>query len=71
MYIQKRKQAGGQTMQSAAQKAFWSYQAATETPTLETAIAANAIRADTTQQQWEALSPGMRREIVRSAKRAI
>jgi hypothetical protein len=54
-------------MQSAAQKAFWSYQAATETPSLEHAIAANAISANTTQQQWEALSPGMRREIVRSA----
>lgn len=48
-------------------KSFWSYQAATETPSLEYAIAANAISANTTQQQWEALSPGMRREIVRSA----
>jgi hypothetical protein len=54
-------------MQSAAQKAFWSYQVEWETPSLEAAIAANAISANTTQQQWEALSPGMRREIVRSA----
>lgn len=54
-------------MQSAAQKAFWSYQADTETPSLEYAIAANAISANTTHQQWDALSPGMRREILRSA----
>jgi hypothetical protein len=56
-------------MSTAAQKAFWSYQASSETPSLGAAIAANAISVDTTLQQWEALSPGMRREIVRSAKK--
>lgn len=50
-------------------KSFWTYQAATETPSLEQAIRAGAIAASTTQEQWEAMSPGMRREIVRSAKK--
>lgn len=45
---------------------FWSYQPSGITPTLEAAIEIGAIANDTTLQQWEALSPGMRREIVRS-----
>lgn len=50
----------------AVSKGFWSYKASGETPTLEAAIEIGAIPKDTTLQQWEALSPGMRREIVRS-----
>jgi hypothetical protein len=50
---------------------FWTYQSATSTPTLESAIAAGAIKADTAPEQWEALSPGMRREIVRTAQKRI
>lgn len=49
-------------------KSFWTYQAATATPTLAEAIRLGAIAADTTDAQWEALSPGMRREIVRSTR---
>lgn len=49
-------------------KSFWSYQAP-EPPTLSRAIALGAINASTSQAQWEALSPGMRREIVRSQER--
>ncbi len=51
----------------ATPKNFWSYQSSTPTPSLEEAVNAGAIHPKTTQQQWEALSPGMRREIVRSA----
>jgi hypothetical protein len=50
-------------------RTFWTYQAATPTPTLEQAIAAGAIAATTTPAQWAALTPGMRREIVRTAAR--
>lgn len=46
-------------------RSFWSYQAATPTPSVQEAIRAGAFRG--TEQQWEQLSPGMRREIVRSA----
>jgi hypothetical protein len=38
---------------------------APEPPTLETAIRAKRITTNTTQAQWESLSPGMRREICR------
>jgi predicted kinase len=41
-------------------KSFWSYQAATETPLAPPGIA---------QKEWESLSPGMRREIVRQGSR--
>lgn len=53
-------------------KTFWEYHRANpglETPSLQEAIRLGAIRADTTQEQWEQMSPGMRREIVRSAKK--
>ena len=50
-------------------EAFWSYRAASETPSLEQAIAAGAIKSETTIEQWEAFSPGMRREIVRTANK--
>ena len=51
-------------------KSFWSYQSSEPTPNLESAIRAGAIAKNTTQQQWEQLSPGMRREIMRSAGKA-
>jgi len=49
-------------------KSFWSYKASSETPSLEEAIKIGAISSNTTQEQWQQLSPGMRREIVRSKK---
>jgi hypothetical protein len=50
-------------------KSFWSYQASTETPSLEKAIEIGAISARTTPQEWDRMSPGMKREIVRSHER--
>jgi hypothetical protein len=48
---------------------YWTYQPGVETPTHEAAIAAGAIAPSTTAADWCKLSPGMRREIVRQAKR--
>lgn len=48
---------------------FWSYQVGSPTPSLQEAIEARAIAATTTDAQWFSLSPGMRREIVRSARK--
>ena len=53
---------------SAAEE-YWTYRASEETPSLQAAIDAGAIRADTTDADWHKLSPGMRREIVRSARK--
>lgn len=52
-----------------AGESYWTYQAATATPTLAEAIEAGAIRPDTTEAAWLSLTPGMRREIVRTAKK--
>ena len=52
-------------------KSFWSYQAGSETPSLEEAVHIGAVASNTTTAQWEALSPGMRREIVRSHKKRM
>jgi hypothetical protein len=49
-------------------KSFWSYQASTKTPTLDAAIKARVIAPATTEAEWQSLSPGMRREIMRGAK---
>lgn len=50
---------------------YWTYKAATPTPTLEQAKASGAVRSDMTDDAWHTLTPGMRREIVRSvSKRA-
>lgn len=46
-------------------KSFWSYQSSTTTPSLEEAIRAGVIAPNTTKEQWEQMSPGMRREIMR------
>ena len=48
---------------------FWSYQAASETPTHAEAIELGAIDARMTEEGWQSLTPGMRREIVRSHMR--
>lgn len=50
----------------AKQKSFWSYQAGTETPRYDELPSGvfNGSRDD-----WESFSPGMRREIVRSANK--
>ncbi len=38
-------------------------------PTLAEAIELGAIKAGTTEDEWQSLTPGMRREIVRQALR--
>jgi predicted Fe-S protein YdhL (DUF1289 family) len=48
---------------------FWTYRPATETPSLSQAIEAGAVRADTTEAQWNQMTPGMKREVVRYARR--
>ena len=47
---------------------FWSYRASEPTPSYAEAVEAGAV-ADGDPNVWEQLSPGMRREIMRSAKR--
>lgn len=59
----------GKIAQDATPKSFWSYQASSETPSLEEAIKLGAIAAKTTQEEWDRLSSGMKREIVRSKKK--
>ena len=53
-----------------AAKSHWMYQASEETPSLKAAVEKGAIHKDTTEEQWNQMSPGMRREIVRSKKKA-
>lgn len=48
---------------------FWTYQAGSDTPSIEDAIAAKAVHPDMTADDWTKLTPGMRREIVRTAKK--
>lgn len=47
-------------------ESFWSYKPATATPSLDEALAIGAISQGTTEDTWQSLTPGMRREIVRS-----
>jgi len=47
---------------------FWSYQAP-PTPSYDEAKACGAISDKMTEKGWESLTPGMRREIVRSYQR--
>lgn len=49
-------------------ESYWSYRASEPTPCLADAIAAGAIAPETTETQWSQLSPGMRREILRTVK---
>lgn len=52
---------------AATPASFWSYHAATATPSYDDAIACGAISADRmTEESWQSLTPGMRREIVRT-----
>ena len=46
-------------------KSFWSYQAP-DPQSYDEALACGAITERMTEQGWESLTPGMRREIVRS-----
>jgi hypothetical protein len=47
-------------------KSFWSYQASTPTPSFEE-IPSGGFNG--TREEWESLSPGMRREIVRTLRK--
>ena len=52
-----------------ADESYWTWKAATPTPTLDEAIWSGAIPANTTEKEWYKLSPGMRREIVRAKQK--
>ena len=45
---------------------YWTYHASAPTPTYAEALACGAINAAMTETGWRSLTPGMRREIVRS-----
>lgn len=49
-----------------ADEQYWIYKTSTPTPTWIEALWCRAINQNTTEQQWNSLSPGMRREIVRT-----
>lgn len=49
-----------------ADEGYWTYKAASETPSLADAVWVGAVKPETTLEEWYKLSPGMRREIVRS-----
>lgn len=53
------------------QESYWTYRASEPTPTLAEAIAAGAISPDTTDTQWHQLSPGFRREIMRTTAKKV
>lgn len=50
-----------------ADEAYWTYRAGSPTPSHSEAIELGAFSG--TEAQWTSLSPGMRREIVRSSTR--
>lgn len=52
-----------------ADEPYWTYKAATPTLTLEQAKELGAVSATWTESDWHKLTPGMRREIVRSARK--
>jgi hypothetical protein len=45
---------------------FWTYQASSATPSYWEALECGAIKPNMTESGWQSLTPGMRREIVRS-----
>ena len=47
------------------QELYWTHKSG-PIPTVEEALALGAVKVDTTEDEWCKLSPGMRREIVRS-----
>ena len=49
-----------------ADESYWTYKAASSTPTYEQAWMSKVFNG--TEQQWYSLSPGMRREIIRLSK---
>jgi hypothetical protein len=53
-----------------ADEEYWTYKASTPTPSWIDAIWCGAISSKTTENEWYQLSPGMRREIVRSKEKA-
>lgn len=61
---------GGRQSPRTTPASFWTRQSG-PTPGLEEAIAVGGIHPKSTWKDWEALSPGMRREIVRSAGRDV
>lgn len=48
---------------------YWTYKAASPTPTYQEALDAGAISPNMTESGWQSLTPGMRREIVRTARK--
>jgi hypothetical protein len=52
-----------------ADESYWTYQGSEPTPTLKEAVALGAASDRITEQDWHKLSPGMRREIVRSFRK--
>jgi hypothetical protein len=53
-----------------ADESYWTYRAATPTPSYAAAVHAGAVNPDTMSEAgFNSLSPGMRREIVRNAER--
>ena len=48
---------------------FWSYQPSSPTPSYWEALECGAIKPNMTEAGWQSLTPGMRREIVRSHMR--
>ena len=49
-------------------ESYWTYKAASPTPSYEEAIWFKAIHPNTTESEWNKLSPGMKREIFRAKK---
>lgn len=45
---------------------FWTYQAGSATPSYAEALESGAITTKMTEEGWNTLTPGMKREIVRS-----
>lgn len=50
-------------------ESFWSWKPASPTPTYSEIVALGVMADSTTLEDWESLSPGMRREIVRQARK--
>ena len=50
---------------------YWTYKAASLTPSFEDAQACGAVSPSMTEDSWHQLSPGMRREIVRQHLRSL
>lgn len=52
-----------------ADEYYWTYKAASPTPSYQEALDAGAINPTMTESGWHSLTPGMRREIVRAARK--